>query len=73
VTVVAGRRTIAAMALTVTEAATRYPLSAYHIRRLVRAGIVKGERIGPLWTVDEQSLRRYLASERRPGRPPKNP
>jgi len=66
------RSMIAAMAwLTVTEAAERYPLSGSQIRRLLADGMVKGKRVGPIWTVDERSLTAYLATERRPGPPGK--
>lgn len=58
--------------LTVTEAADRSRLSRTHLRRLITAGVLKGVKVGPLWTVDERSLTRYLATERRPGRVPKN-
>lgn len=57
--------------LTVTEAAARYSLSGSQIRRLVLAGTVKGRKIGPMWTVDEAALKRYLDSERRPGPAPR--
>lgn len=57
--------------LTVTEAAARYQLSGSQIRRLLLTGTVKGAKVGPVWTVDEQALRRYLDSDRKPGPPPK--
>lgn len=59
--------------LTVTEAASRYPLSKTHIRDLAAAGVIKSQKVGPLWTVDEASLRRYLDTDRRPGPAPKKP
>ena len=56
--------------LSVTEAAARYPLSASHIRRLARRGMVKARRFGKkAWAVDERSLRAYLARVR-PSLPP---
>lgn len=57
--------------VSVDEAAARYPPSADRIRRLARAGVVQARRFGKkAWAVDEQSLRRYLAKERRRGRKP---
>jgi len=56
-------RTLAGMAMvTVSEAAERHKLSRTHIRRLVADGVLKGKKIGPVWTVDERSLTRYLAA-----------
>lgn len=46
--------------LTVAEAAE---LSGYHpdyLRRIIRAGDVKGQKFGPVWQVDRGSLRAYL-------------
>ena len=62
-------RTIAATVawLTISEAAARFPLSSRQIRHLVKTGVVKGQRVGPLWTLDEGSLARYVKSERKPG------
>ncbi len=55
--------------LPVAEAAARYPLSADRIRRLARSGALEARRFGKkTWAVDEQSLRRYLAKERRRAR-----
>lgn len=59
--------------ISVADAATLAGLSAAHLRRLVASGTLKGRRIGPVWAIDEASLRRYLAKERRPGRKPKRP
>jgi len=57
--------------LTVTEAAAHYSLSGSQIRRVLASGVVEGRKVGPLWTVEEGSLKRYLASERKPGPSPK--
>ena len=55
--------------LSVTEAAGRYPVSGGHIRRLARRGLIKARRFGKkAWAVEEQSLRHYLAIERKKGR-----
>ncbi len=53
--------------ISVAEAAERYPLSVESIRRLARLKIVKAQRFGNAWAVDEASLKRYLRSDRRPG------
>ena len=53
--------------LSVTECAARYPVSATHIRRLARSGVVKARRFGKkAWAIDERSLRAYLARVRPP-------
>ena len=57
--------------ISVAEAAKRYPLSPEHLRRLVRTGVVKGQRFGQSWAIDERSLQSYISKERRPGRKPK--
>ena len=53
--------------ISVAEAAARYPLSRRQLSRLVSTGVVKGQRIGPIWAIDEGSLKRYLATERKTG------
>lgn len=66
------RVTILAMALlSVAEAVARYPLSAGRVRSLVAAGTVRGVKFGNSWTVDDESLRAYLATERKRGPKPK--
>ena len=55
--------------ISVSEAAGQYPLSAKHIRYLVAEGMVKGQKFGNSWAVDEASLKRYLVNRRPPGRP----
>ena len=57
--------------ISVADAATRHNLSAPHIRRLVAAGIVKGQLFGKTWALNEGSLKAYLRKERRRGPKPK--
>ena len=57
--------------ISVADAATRYKLSAPHIRRLVAAGVVKGRLFGKTWALNEGSLKAYLRKERRRGPKPK--
>lgn len=56
--------------LSVAEAARRYGLSPRQLSRLVSTGVLKGQRIGPAWAIDEASLKKYLATDRKPGRKP---
>jgi excisionase family DNA binding protein len=42
--------------ITVTEAAKRLNLSIEQVRRKLREGKLKGQRVGNQWFVDEQSL-----------------
>ncbi len=63
------RKRGSAAVLPVAEAAARYRLSAGRIRRLAGAGVVRAHRFGKKsWAVEEQSLRSYLAKERKKGR-----
>lgn len=56
--------------LSIAEATERYPLSAVHIRNLVAAGTLRGVKFGKTWTVDDESLREYLAVEHKRGPKP---
>jgi excisionase family DNA binding protein len=57
--------------LTVQEASARFGLSGRQIRKLLAAGTVKGSKRGPFWLLDEASLARYVATERKPGPAPR--
>ena len=57
--------------ISLAEAAELSGMSQSHIRLLVRTGKILGKKIGRNWVTTEQSLRIYLAMERRPG--PKSP
>lgn len=57
--------------LSVTEAAGRSGLSDAHLRKLLMAGKLKGQKIGTVWVIDARGLDRFLASERKPGPKPK--
>lgn len=47
--------------LTVTQAAALAQVGAAHIRKLVAAGRIKADKIGPrAWMVDERSLRAWI-------------
>jgi excisionase family DNA binding protein len=41
------------------------------IREYLRAGRIKATRIGRTYVIDERDLRRFMATPRKPGRPPK--
>ncbi len=41
------------------------------IREYLRAGRIKATRIGRTYVIDERELRRFMATPRKPGRPPK--
>ena len=57
--------------LSVREAASKYPLSVRQIARLAQHRVIDAHRFGKTWAIDEDSLRSYLATERKPG--PKRP
>ena len=66
------RATIGVMALlSVPQASAAYGLSRTHIRRLMAAGVLKGQKVGNSWGVNEASVKVYLAAEHRPGPKPK--
>ena len=49
--------------ITVAEAAKRMNRSIEQVRRKLREGKLKGQRIGNQWFVDEESLRKLRAKE----------
>ena len=55
--------------ISVTEASQLSGLMTSYVRRLIRAGRIKGVKIGRNWLTTEQAIRDYLSEERRPGRP----
>ena len=57
--------------ISLAEAAELSGMSQSHIRLLVRTGKISGKKIGRNWVTTEESLRTYLATDRRPG--PKSP
>jgi excisionase family DNA binding protein len=59
--------------LTVQEAAEQLGYHPDHLRRLLRTGRVKGERIGQVWLIDHQEADRIKALQGPGGRLPKEP
>jgi|AMZC01.1.fsa_nt_AMZC01001461.1_18 hypothetical protein len=53
--------------ITLSQAAKISGLSHSHLRLLVRQGKIWGTRVGFGWVTTEAAVRKYLASERRPG------
>lgn len=65
-TVAPGAGIMGAMALIlVREASERYGISGRRIRALLKEGAIAGTKVATAWLVDEDSLKRYLGSERR--------
>ncbi len=59
--------------LTVAEAAERLGVNHSRVCQLLRAGRLKGQKIGRLmWLIREEDLEKFAAEERKPGRPRKN-
>jgi excisionase family DNA binding protein len=58
--------------LTVQEAAEQLGYHPDHLRRLLRTGKVKGERIGQVWLIDHQEADRIKALQGPGGRLPKS-
>ena len=59
--------------ISLAEAAEICGLSPDHLRKLVRSGTVWGTKIARNWITSEAAVRKYLATERRPGPKPKPP
>ncbi len=59
--------------LTAQEAAEQLAYHPDHLRRLLRTGRVKGERIGQMWIIDHQEVERIKALQGPGGRLPKEP
>jgi excisionase family DNA binding protein len=53
------------------QAAEIMGLHIQTIREYLRAGRIKAQRIGRVYVIDERDLRRFMAVERKPGRPRK--
>ena len=59
--------------LTVREAAELLGYHPDHVRRLLRAGTVQGERVGPVWLIPRQEVERVKAMQGPGGRLPRAP
>ncbi len=57
--------------ITTPQAAQRLGVTVDWINKLIRAGHLKARRIGRDWLVDAESVARYQANRRGPGRPRK--
>lgn len=58
--------------LSLREASERCGLSTSRLRRLAAQGTLRAQKAGAYWVVDEESLRAFMATERKPGRPMRN-
>ncbi len=56
--------------LSVKEAAARSGLSREYIRKLLQHGKIQGRKVIREWIISRESLDRFVASERKMGRPP---
>jgi len=57
--------------LTTVEAGQRYGFSTGYLRYLMGKGILKGRRSGVIWLIEEESLKRFIKTVRKPGPKPK--
>ena len=57
--------------ITVAQAAQLSGLTARHIQRLLKGGVIQGYRPGRDWLVRPSAVMAYLRQERKPGRKPK--
>jgi len=54
------------------EAARRMGLSVGRLTAMIRAGILRAQKIGNTWIVEESEVVRVSKLNRKPGRPRKN-
>jgi len=57
--------------LTTVEASQQYGFSTGYLRYLMGRGKLKGRRSGVIWLIEEDSLKLFLKTERKPGPKPK--
>jgi len=62
---------VARKLISLAEASEISGLSSAHLRLLVRQGKLWGTKIGRNWVTTEETVRDYIAQERRPGPKPK--
>ena len=55
--------------MSVQEAAIRLGVSQARVRAMLHDGVLKGEKLGSVWAVSEQSVQQRLREGARPGRP----
>jgi excisionase family DNA binding protein len=60
-------KTMAESWLTTNQAAELVNFHPDHVRRLIRGGLVKAEKFGPVWKVDQQSLLAYVRKMEKQG------
>lgn len=58
--------------MTVTEASTASGFTRTHINHLISHGHLEAIKVGSVWLVYEDSLRRYLEIPRKPGPKPRS-
>ena len=55
--------------ITIHEAATKSGFSEIYLRKLCQGGKIKARKFGVTWVIDPSSLDKYMASNRKKGRP----
>ncbi len=58
--------------MTVTEASAASGFTRAHINYLINRDLLEAVKVGAVWLVYEDSLRRYLALPRKPGPKPRD-
>jgi excisionase family DNA binding protein len=56
--------------ISVLQASEMSGLTPSYIRRLLREGVIPGQKIGRDWFTTEAAIREYIAQDRRPGPKP---
>ena len=57
--------------ITVTQASARSGLTVAHLRHLLAAGTIKGQKLGNAWVLQETALQRFLNAPRKRGPKPR--
>lgn len=55
--------------LTTKQAATELGIQPGSVKKLCQRGVLKAERIGRDWLVEQSEIERYKTERRRPGKP----
>lgn len=53
--------------ISVEQAAELSGFTPQHVRKLLRAGLLKGSKLGHIWVTTKDAIQEYLATERRTG------
>ena len=53
------------------EAARKLGLSARRVAAMIQQGVLRAQKVGKTWIIDEKDIAKLAVAERKSGRPPK--